>query len=158
MSRSTLILLARFPDRLRLSDPQLFDRSTASAAIHPASKEFFRSWSSGSRSSGQRLDTGAITANTSFGAGDARSHHPRFKKDALAKNQSLIASLDTIAEAKKASLAQLALAWLLAQKPWIVPIPGTRKLSRLEENLGSVEVELDRRSHLHHEGRRQTIR
>ena len=67
---------------------------------------------------------------------------PRFRPEALKTNQALIDLLGGIAEKKKATPAQIALAWLLAQKPWIVPIPGTTKLKRLEENIGAVEIEL----------------
>ncbi|MBB6144422.1 aryl-alcohol dehydrogenase-like predicted oxidoreductase [Silvibacterium bohemicum] len=91
---------------------------------------------------GRGFLTGAIKADTSFDSTDLRNHHPRFQKEALVKNQSLLSSLEEIAKARNVTPAQLALAWLLAQKPWIVPIPGTRKLSRLEENIGSVDVEL----------------
>ena len=67
---------------------------------------------------------------------------PRFTPEAMEKNQALVDLLKQIAEAKKATPAQIALAWLLAQKPWIVPIPGTTKLHRLEENLGAADIEL----------------
>jgi aryl-alcohol dehydrogenase-like predicted oxidoreductase len=67
---------------------------------------------------------------------------PRFMPEALKANQALIGLLERIAEEKKATPAQIALAWLLAQKPWIVPIPGTTKLSRLEENIGAAAIEL----------------
>jgi aryl-alcohol dehydrogenase-like predicted oxidoreductase len=74
--------------------------------------------------------------------GDFRKHLPRFTPEAMAKNQALIDLLKTIATQKQATPAQIALAWLLAQQPWIVPIPGTTKLHRLEENLGAVDVTL----------------
>jgi aryl-alcohol dehydrogenase-like predicted oxidoreductase len=80
--------------------------------------------------------------NTRFGKSDFRSGLPRFAPEALKANQRLIALLDRLAKKKQATPAQIALAWLLAQKPWIVPIPGTTKQARLEENLGAVEIEL----------------
>jgi aryl-alcohol dehydrogenase-like predicted oxidoreductase len=83
-----------------------------------------------------------MDANTKFGSSDFRSTLPRFTPEALKANQALINLLGSIAEQKKATPAQIALAWLLAQKPWIVPIPGTTKLHRLDENLGAVSVEL----------------
>ncbi len=86
--------------------------------------------------------TGAITAETPIDASDFRSTGPRFSAEARAANMALVDVLTTIAAGKDATPAQLALAWLLARKPWIVPIPGTTKLHRLEENLGAVSVEL----------------
>jgi aryl-alcohol dehydrogenase-like predicted oxidoreductase len=80
--------------------------------------------------------------NTKLGSDDFRSTLPRFAPEALKANQAMVDLLGNIATAKKATPAQIALAWLLAQKPWIVPIPGTTKLHRLEENLGAVNVEL----------------
>ncbi len=80
--------------------------------------------------------------NTKFDSTDFRSNLPRFTPEALKANQSLIDLLSLIAQKKNATPAQISLAWLLAQKPWIVPIPGTTKLSRLEENLGSASVAL----------------
>jgi aryl-alcohol dehydrogenase-like predicted oxidoreductase len=77
-----------------------------------------------------------------FEAGDFRNGIPRFAADARAANQAVVDLLARIAERLGATPAQVALAWLLAQKPWIVPIPGTRKLTRLEENLGAAELEL----------------
>jgi len=92
---------------------------------------------------GKGFLTGTITTSTSFDASnDIRSTIPRFAPDALQHNQALVDLLAEIAQRKGASPAQIALAWLLAQKPWIVPIPGTRKLHRLEENIGAAEVEL----------------
>ena len=92
---------------------------------------------------GKGFLTGTITADTSFEAGnDIRSTIPRFAPDALKHNQAVVDLLASIAERKGATPAQIALAWLLAQKPWIVPIPGTRKLHRLEENLGAADIEL----------------
>jgi Aldo/keto reductase family len=73
---------------------------------------------------------------------DVRSWFPRFSSDARAANQPIVDLLHAIAARRNATAAQIALAWLLAQKPWIVPIPGTRKLERLDENLGSVDIEL----------------
>jgi aryl-alcohol dehydrogenase-like predicted oxidoreductase len=86
--------------------------------------------------------TGKMDANTKFTAGDFRTTLPRFAPDALKANQAVVDLLAKIALEKKATPAQIALAWLLAQKPWIVPIPGTTKLERLEENIGSVDVAL----------------
>ncbi|WP_181127205.1 aldo/keto reductase [Paenibacillus peoriae] len=86
--------------------------------------------------------TGSFNANTTFNHGDLRSVLPRFTPEALEANQVLVDLLKEMAEQLKATPAQIALAWLLAQKSWIVPIPGTRKLSRLEENLGAVDIEL----------------
>jgi aryl-alcohol dehydrogenase-like predicted oxidoreductase len=86
--------------------------------------------------------TGAMSDQTRFGGDDFRSKLPRFTPDALKANQAVVDLLTDIAARKKATPAQIALAWLLAQKPWIVPIPGTTKLHRLEENLGAAQVEL----------------
>jgi aryl-alcohol dehydrogenase-like predicted oxidoreductase len=86
--------------------------------------------------------TGKIDENTTFDSTDFRSTLPRFTPEALKANQVLINLLGSIADRKKATPAQIALAWLLAQKPWMVPIPGTTKLHRLDENLGAVSVEL----------------
>jgi len=91
---------------------------------------------------GKGFLTGAIKEDAKFDSTDFRSKLPRFAPDALKTNQALIVLLGSIAMQKKATPAQIALAWLLAQKPWIVPIPGTTKLSRLEENIGAVAVEL----------------
>jgi aryl-alcohol dehydrogenase-like predicted oxidoreductase len=91
---------------------------------------------------GKGFLTGAMTAETRLADNDFRSLLPRFTPEAMAANQALIDLLKTIAARKDATPAQIAIAWLLAQKPWIVPIPGTTKLHRLEENLGAVEVEL----------------
>ena len=87
--------------------------------------------------------TGKIDANTTFDSSDFRASFPRFTPEARQANLALVDLLKQIAERKRATPAQVALAWLLAQKPWIVPIPGTTKLHRLEENLGSVGVELE---------------
>src|SRR5579864_444884 len=91
---------------------------------------------------GRGFLTGAIKENTTFDSTDFRSTLPQFTPEALETNQALIDLLGKIAQRKKATPAQIALAWLLAQKPWIVPIPGTTKLKRLEENIGAVDVDL----------------
>ena len=91
---------------------------------------------------GKGFLTGAMSENTKFASNDFRSTLPRFTPEALKANQALIDLLGSIGKQKKATPAQIALAWLLAQKPWIVPIPGTTKLNRLEENIGAAEVEL----------------
>ena len=93
---------------------------------------------------GKGFLTGKIDATTTFDKGDFRNTVPRFDPENRKANQALVDLLDTIAARKKATPAQIALAWLLAQKPWIVPIPGTTKLHRLEENLGGATVELTR--------------
>jgi aryl-alcohol dehydrogenase-like predicted oxidoreductase len=85
--------------------------------------------------------TGKIDTNTKLDPKDFRSISPRFAADARAANMALVELLERIAEKKRATPAQIALAWLLAQKPWIVPIPGTKKIERLEENLAAVNVE-----------------
>jgi aryl-alcohol dehydrogenase-like predicted oxidoreductase len=89
---------------------------------------------------GKGFLTGKINENTIFDSSDFRNTVPRFTPEARKANQTLVDLLRKIAEQKKATPAQIALAWLLAQKPWIVPIPGTRKLERLEENTGAVAV------------------
>lgn len=86
--------------------------------------------------------TGAIDTTTTFAAGDFRSISPRFAPDARVANMALVERLRRIAQETQASPAQMALAWLLAQRPWIVPIPGTRKIERLEENIGAVAMAL----------------
>jgi aryl-alcohol dehydrogenase-like predicted oxidoreductase len=91
---------------------------------------------------GRGFLTGAMTENTTFVSSDFRSALPRFTPEALKANQALIDLLESMGKRKKATPAQIALAWLLAQKPWIVPIPGTTKLGRLEENIGAAAVEL----------------
>jgi aryl-alcohol dehydrogenase-like predicted oxidoreductase len=91
---------------------------------------------------GRGFLTGTIDKNTTFDSSDFRSSLPRFAPEALKANQALIDLLGTIGQRKKATPAQVALAWLLAQKPWIVPIPGTTKLRRLEENIGAAVIEL----------------
>ncbi len=91
---------------------------------------------------GKGFLTGAISESTTFDSTDFRNIVPRFTPEARKANQALVDLLGQIAARKQATSAQIALAWLLAQKPWIVPIPGTTKLHRLEENLGAAEVEL----------------
>jgi aryl-alcohol dehydrogenase-like predicted oxidoreductase len=91
---------------------------------------------------GKGFLTGKINENTTFDSSDFRNILPRFTPEARKANQALVDLLGKIAERKRATPAQLALAWLLAQKPWIVPIPGTTKLARLEENIGAVAIEL----------------
>ena len=91
---------------------------------------------------GKGFLTGQIDEKTTFDTSDFRNIVPRFTPEARKANQALVDLLGKIAKGKKATPAQLALAWLLAQKPWIVPIPGTRKLERLDENIGAVAVEL----------------
>ncbi len=91
---------------------------------------------------GRGFLTGAIDANTRFADGDFRNTLPRFEQDALKANLALVEVLKQIAAKKGATPAQVSLAWLLSRKPWIVPIPGTTKLHRLEENLGAATLEL----------------
>jgi aryl-alcohol dehydrogenase-like predicted oxidoreductase len=91
---------------------------------------------------GRGFLTGKMNQNTTFDSSDFRNILPRFTPEARKANQALVDLLGKIAERKKATRAQIALAWLLAQKPWIVPIPGTTKLKRLEENIGAAAIEL----------------
>lgn len=91
---------------------------------------------------GQGFLTGTVAANTAFDSSDIRSRFPRFTTEAMSANQPILDLIGSIAASKQATPAQIALAWLLAQKPWIVPIPGTRKLARLEENLGALAITL----------------
>ena len=91
---------------------------------------------------GRGFLTGKMNENTTFDSSDLRSTLPRFTPEALKANHTLVDLLGEMAKRKKATPAQIALAWLVAQKPWIVPIPGTTKLNRLEENMGAIEVEL----------------
>ncbi len=91
---------------------------------------------------GKGFLTGKIDENATFDSSDFRSTLPRFTPESLKANQALVDLLGNIAERKQATSAQIALAWLLAQKPWIVPIPGTTKQHRLDENIGAVAVEL----------------
>ncbi|ARK35251.1 aldo/keto reductase [Lactiplantibacillus plantarum] len=89
---------------------------------------------------GKGFLTGKIDANTTFDKNDGRNRLPRFQKDAMEANMALVRLLQQVAESKKATPAKVALAWLLAQQPWIVPIPGTTKLSRLQENMGAEKI------------------
>jgi aryl-alcohol dehydrogenase-like predicted oxidoreductase len=91
---------------------------------------------------GRGFLTGKINQNTTFDSSDLRGTLPRFTPAARKANQALVDLLGDIAKRKKGTPAQIALAWLLAQKPWIVPIPGTTKLHRLEENIGATAIEL----------------
>ena len=91
---------------------------------------------------GKGFLTGAIDEATTFAATDIRASIPRFEPDARKANQALVDLMRGIGERRGATTAQVALAWLLARKPWIVPIPGTRHLERLEENIGAADVEL----------------
>ena len=91
---------------------------------------------------GRGFLTGKIDERTTFDSSDFRSNLPRFTPEALKANQTLVDLLGSMAGRKKATPAQIALAWLLARKPWIVPIPGTTKLHRLDENIGAVSVVL----------------
>ena len=93
---------------------------------------------------GKGFLTGAIDAETKFDSKDFRNVVPRFNEENRKANQALVDVLGQLAERKKVTRAQIALAWLLAQKPWIAPIPGTTKLHRLEENLGATAVELSK--------------
>jgi aryl-alcohol dehydrogenase-like predicted oxidoreductase len=91
---------------------------------------------------GKGFLTGKMNENTTFDSTDFRKQLPRFKPEALKVNQALVDLLGTIGKSKNATPAQIALAWLLAQKPWIVPIPGTTKIHRLTENNGAAFIEL----------------
>src|SRR5437660_8756659 len=91
---------------------------------------------------GKGFLTGKITADTQFDKNDFRNIVPRFTPEARKVNQAVVDLISKVAEQKKATPAQIALAWVLAQKPWMAPIPGTTKVHRLEENVGAVEVEL----------------
>ena len=91
---------------------------------------------------GKGFLTGKIDENTTFDSTDFRNTVPRFAPEARKANQALVDLLETIAQRKKATPAQIALAWVLAQKPWIVPIPGTTKLHRLQENVAAASIEL----------------
>ena len=86
--------------------------------------------------------TGKVDETTTFSSADIRSRNPRFTQEALKANRGVVELLERIAKQKNATPAQIALAWLLAQKPWIVPIPGSRKLERLDENNGALNIEL----------------
>src|SRR6266516_1314020 len=91
---------------------------------------------------GKGFLTGKIDEKTTFDRGDFRNVVPRFTAENRKANQALVDQLERIAQRKRATPAQIALAWLLAQKPWIVPIPGTKKVNRLEENIGAVNIKL----------------
>ncbi len=91
---------------------------------------------------GRGFLTGKVDENTTYAANDIRARNPRFTQEAIRANRAVIDLLERIAAQHQATPAQIALAWLLAQKPWIVPIPGSRKIERLDENNGSVNVEL----------------
>jgi aryl-alcohol dehydrogenase-like predicted oxidoreductase len=91
---------------------------------------------------GRGFLTGQVTAATQFGEGDIRASLPRFEREALEANLALVDLVTKVAERKNATVGQVALAWLLARKPWIVPIPGTRRIERLDENLGSADLHL----------------
>jgi aryl-alcohol dehydrogenase-like predicted oxidoreductase len=91
---------------------------------------------------GRGLLTGQVTAATQFDEGDIRASLPRFEREALRANLALVDLITKVAERKHATVGQVALAWLLAQQPWIVPIPGTRRLERLDENLGAADLDL----------------
>ncbi|GAA2746775.1 aldo/keto reductase [Terrabacter aerolatus] len=91
---------------------------------------------------GRGFLTGQVTATSEFGEGDIRASLPRFEREALEANLALVDLVRTVAERKGATVGQIALAWLLAQQPWIVPIPGTRRLERLDENLGAADLVL----------------
>ena len=86
--------------------------------------------------------TGKIDASQTFASNDIRARNPRFTAEAIKANQCVVDLLARIGQEKQATLAQIALAWLLAQKPWIVPIPGSRKIERLDENNGAINVQL----------------
>ena len=101
---------------------------------------------------GKGFLTGKMDEKTQFSSSDIRNIIPRFTPEARIANQKLVDLLGKIGAEKKATPAQIALAWLLAQKPWIVPIPGTTKLHRLEENLGAVAIELSTEDLLEIEG------
>jgi aryl-alcohol dehydrogenase-like predicted oxidoreductase len=91
---------------------------------------------------GRGFLTGKMSADTEFGSNDFRKNMPRFQPEAMKANQALVDLLQKVAEEKNATPAQIVLAWLLAQKPWIVPIPGTTKLERVKENIGAANIEL----------------
>jgi aryl-alcohol dehydrogenase-like predicted oxidoreductase len=109
--------------------------------------------------------TGKINASTTFAANDIRSRNPRFTQEAIKANRGVVDLLARIGAAHEATPAQIALAWLLAQKPWIVPIPGSRQLERLDENNGAVNIRLTpddlerncRRDGADHGGRRSLL-
>jgi aryl-alcohol dehydrogenase-like predicted oxidoreductase len=106
---------------------------------------------------GKGFLTGKIDESTTFDGGDFRNVIPRFTPEARKANQAMVDLLAAIGERKQATPAQIALAWLLAQKPWIVPIPGTTKLARLDENLGAAAIELTRQRCLEDHGARGPV-
>ena len=118
----------------------------AKAAANPAPLPLKNSVSASFRTVPCARDslTGKINQGTMFGSSDLRSRIPRFTPEARKTNQALVDLLAALAERKKATPAQIALAWLLAQKPWIVPIRGTTKLARVEENIGAAAIDLTR--------------
>ena len=91
---------------------------------------------------GRGFLTGQVTADTQFSEGDIRASLPRFEREALEANLALVDLITKVADRKNATVGQVALAWLLAQQPWIVPIPGSRRLERLDGNLGSTDLDL----------------
>lgn len=91
---------------------------------------------------GRGFLTGKVDENTTYASNDIRSHNPRFTPEAIKANRVVVELLQQIAVKKEATPAQIAIAWVLAQKPWIVPIPGSRKLERLDENLGALQIKL----------------
>ncbi|SFF11564.1 Aldo/keto reductase family protein [Paenibacillus algorifonticola] len=91
---------------------------------------------------GKGFLTGTIDKNTSFGSDDFRSKQPRFQPEKIEANQVVVELIKKIAAEKNATMAQIAITWVLDQKPWIVPIPGMRRLERLEENIGALDVKL----------------
>jgi aryl-alcohol dehydrogenase-like predicted oxidoreductase len=129
------------------SPSRQFRASTHSGGDAPRRRCCRPSRSSGSGSCrfsplGKGFLTGAITEDTTFDSTDFRNIVPRFTPEAREANQALVDLLAEIAARKEATPAQIAIAWLLAQKPWIVPIPGTTKLHRLDENIGAAALEL----------------
>ena len=107
----------------------------------PRSKNLASAWFRSVRLA-RDFSPGTITENTQFDQEDNRGSFPRFSPEARKANRALVDLIAAFAAKKNATSAQIALAWLLAQKPWIVPIPGTAKLERLEENIGAVAIEL----------------
>ena len=124
--------------KLRLAMASMGKRDTSVGALCEELGIGFVPWSP----LGQGFLTGKIPVNTEFDSADWRARFPRFTPEAMQVNQALVDLLNRVATRKQATPAQIALAWLLAQKPWIVPIPGTTKLHRLEENNGAAAVVL----------------